>query len=91
MNSIHDEFRRLGLTRPTDDKVLGGVLAGIGRRVGLDPWPTRIAATALLLAIPGTQILLYPALWALMPTDAPQPAGPVATEEPVILKPAHGG
>jgi phage shock protein PspC (stress-responsive transcriptional regulator) len=70
MNTVHDEFRRHGLVRPSEGRLLGGVLAGIGRRLGLDPWPTRIAVTALMLVIPGSQLLLYPVMWILMPTEA---------------------
>ena len=85
MKPIHDEFRRLGLTRPAEGGVLGGVFAGLGRRVGLDPWPARIAGTALLWVLPGSQVLLYPALWVLMPSDAPEQVPPATPfEEPAV-------
>jgi phage shock protein PspC (stress-responsive transcriptional regulator) len=69
MNNIHDEFRRHGLVRPQEGRMLGGVMAGIGRRIGLEPWPARLVITALLLVIPGSQILLYPVMWVLMPSE----------------------
>jgi phage shock protein C len=74
MESIHDAFRRAGLVRPQEGALLGGVCAGIARRLGIDPWPTRILFVALLLAVPGSQILVYPILWVLMPAEASVPA-----------------
>jgi len=69
MNDIHGTFRSQGLVRPQEGRVLGGVFAGVGRRFGLDPWPSRLLFTLLLLAIPGSQILLYPILWIVMPSE----------------------
>ena len=71
MNSIHDLFRADGLVRVRDGRVLGGVVAGLGRRIGLDPWPARLLFLLALLVIPGSQILLYPILWILMPLERP--------------------
>ena len=78
MNDIHDAFRREGLIRPREGRVLGGVCAGLGRRFGLDPWPARFLFVVLLLVIPGSQILIYPVLWILMPSEevAPGPTAP---------------
>ncbi len=39
MESIHSTFAQAGLVRPQEGRVLAGVIAGLGRRVGLDPWP----------------------------------------------------
>ena len=41
MNDIHDRARSYGLVRPREDRVIGGVCAGLGRRFGIDPWPAR--------------------------------------------------
>jgi phage shock protein C len=71
MNSIHDLFREHGPVRVRDGRILGGVLAGLGRRIGLDPWPARLLFILALLVIPGSQILLYPILWILMPLERP--------------------
>lgn len=78
MNDIHQTFRNQGLVRPREGRVLGGVCAGLGRRFGLDPWPARILFVLALLVIPGSQLLAYPVLWILMPSEeleyaAPQP------------------
>jgi phage shock protein PspC (stress-responsive transcriptional regulator) len=69
MNDIHRGFARQGLIRPGEDRVLGGVVAGLGRRLGIAPWPARILFVVLLLVIPGSQILVYPILWILMPSE----------------------
>ena len=43
--------------------------AGLGRRFGIDPWPARLLFVLLLMVIPGSQILIYPILWILMPSE----------------------
>jgi phage shock protein PspC (stress-responsive transcriptional regulator) len=74
METVHDSMRRNGLVRPTDDRVLGGVCAGLGRRFGFDAWSARLMFVLILLAIPGSQLLVYPILWITMPSDeAPAP------------------
>ena len=87
MNDIHATFRNQGLVRPIEGRVLGGVCAGLGRRFGLDPWPARLLFIVILLLIPGSQLLVYPILWILMPSeqvaqrpvDAPYPPPPANT------------
>lgn len=69
MNDIHDGFRQQGLVRPRDGRILGGVCAGLGRRFGVEPWPARLLFVLLLLVIPGSQLLVYPILWILMPNE----------------------
>jgi phage shock protein PspC (stress-responsive transcriptional regulator) len=71
MESIHSTFRQAGLVRPQDGRVLAGVCAGLGRRIGLDPWPARLLFVLILLIVPGSQLLIYPILWILMPNEAP--------------------
>src|SRR5215216_240890 len=50
--------------------VLAGVCAGLGQRFGLDPWPARLLFVLILLIVPGSQLLIYPLLWILMPNAA---------------------
>ena len=69
MESVHESLRRQGLIRPSDDRVLAGVCAGLGRRFGIDPWPARLLFLLVLLVIPGSQLLIYPLLWLLMPAE----------------------
>jgi phage shock protein C len=78
MNEIHSSFERQGLVRPQEGRVLGGVIAGLGRRFGIDPWPARLLFFLILMIIPGSQILIYPILWILMPAEQPAPAPTVA-------------
>jgi phage shock protein C len=69
MNDIHQSFAQQGLVRPQQGRVLGGVCAGLGRRFGIAPWPARLLFVLLLMLIPGSQILIYPILWILMPSE----------------------
>jgi phage shock protein C len=69
VDDVRDIFYRNGLVR-SDTRFLAGVCTGIGRRIGLDPWPARMLFVLLLLVIPGSQLLVYPALWILMPDSA---------------------
>ena len=70
---MNDYFRRQGLVRPREGRILGGVCAGLGRRFGLAPWQARILFVLALLVIPGSQVLVYPLLWILMPAEQPAP------------------
>ena len=83
MGSIHDLFRSHGLTRSREGRILGGVCAGLGRRLGLDPWPARLLFLLVLLVVPGCQLLLYPILWITMPLAEP---GEISTN-PVDFRP----
>ncbi|WP_426595753.1 PspC domain-containing protein [Cellulomonas sp. McL0617] len=81
MGTIHDSLAEQGLVRPIQGRVLGGVCAGLGRRFGIDPWPARLLFLLILLVLPGSQLLIYPILWILMPTERVSyeptaPAGP---------------
>jgi phage shock protein PspC (stress-responsive transcriptional regulator) len=84
MNNIHNTFRQEGLIRPREGRILGGVCAGLGRRFGIAPWPARLLFILILMVLPGSQLLIYPILWILMPSEsAPpvpvNPAGPPGT------------
>jgi len=69
MNDIHSRMRGQGLVRPRDDRVIAGVCAGLGRRFGIAPWPARLLFLVILLVLPGSQFLVYPILWVLMPSE----------------------
>ncbi|MBM2621392.1 PspC domain-containing protein [Actinoplanes sp. LDG1-06] len=71
MNAVHDSMSRQGLTRPREGRLLAGVCAGLARRFGIDPWLARLLFVVILLAIPGSQILVYPILWIVMPSEKP--------------------
>ena len=82
MDDLRSSLARQGLSRPRDGRVLAGVCAGLGARLGLRPWPARWLFLLVLLVVPGSQLLVYPVLWVLMPeegwTPAPRPYGPSA-------------
>jgi phage shock protein PspC (stress-responsive transcriptional regulator) len=82
VNDIHDRFRQQGLVRPAGDRVLGGVCAGLGRRFGINPWPARLLFLLILMVIPGSQILIYPVLWILMPSEDQVRLAPPTTGGP---------
>ena len=69
MTNIRSTFADQGLIRSRDDRILGGVCAGVGRRFGLTPWISRLLFVLLLMVVPGSQLLIYPVLWILMPTE----------------------
>lgn len=69
MNDIRYGFATRGLVRPREGRILGGVCAGLGRRFGIGPWAARLLFLLILLVIPGSQILIYPILWILMPSE----------------------
>lgn len=69
MNDIHQSFAGYGLVRPQQGRVLGGVCAGLGQRFGIAPWTARLLFVLILMVIPGSQILAYPILWILMPSE----------------------
>ena len=83
MNDIHEGFRRQGLVRPRDGRILGGVCAGLGQRFGIEAWAARLLFVLVLLIIPGSQVLIYPVLWILMPNEeidsAPDAWAPIPT------------
>jgi phage shock protein PspC (stress-responsive transcriptional regulator) len=66
---VHAAFRRRGLTRPKDGRVLRGGDCGLSRRVGIDTWPARLLFILPLMLIPGSQLLIYPIRWILMPQE----------------------
>jgi phage shock protein C len=78
VNEIHARFADQGLVRPRDGRVLAGVVAGLGRRFGIAPWPARLLFVLILCIVPGSQILIYPLLWILMPKESDAPAVPPA-------------
>lgn len=69
MDDIRSAFARQGLVRSSDSGILGGVCAGLGRRLGLTPWISRLLFVVLLMVLPGSQLVVYPVLWFLMPAD----------------------
>ena len=69
MSQIKSSFARQGLVRPRQGRVVAGVCAGLGRRFGLSPWTARLLFVLVLMLLPGSQIIIYPVLWILMPNE----------------------
>jgi phage shock protein PspC (stress-responsive transcriptional regulator) len=56
------------LARPRSGKIIAGVCAGLARRFGVSPTLVR-ALFVISIVLPGPQVLLYLALWLLMPVE----------------------
>ncbi|RKR89868.1 phage shock protein C (PspC) family protein [Micromonospora pisi] len=56
------------LVRPRDHRMIAGVCAGLARRFGLSAGMVRLIFV-LSLILPGTQVLVYLALWIIMPNE----------------------
>ncbi len=57
------------LVRPLNGRVIAGVCAGLARRFNLSPALVRILFV-LSVFLPGPQVVIYIALWILMPSEA---------------------
>lgn len=56
------------LSRPRDNRWIAGVCSGLGRRFGLGAGMVRLLFVLSCL-LPGPQVLLYIALWILLPNE----------------------
>jgi phage shock protein PspC (stress-responsive transcriptional regulator) len=56
------------LVRPSNDRWIGGVCAGLARRFGISSTAMRLIFVISCL-LPGPQFLIYLALWILMPNE----------------------
>lgn len=68
MRSVHTSMAKSGLVRG-EDRWLGGVCSGLARKFGTDPGAVRLIMVLLLL-LPGSQLIIYPLLWFVMPDEA---------------------
>lgn len=58
------------LYRSSTDRVIAGVCGGLGEYLALDPLLVRVFFVVFALGANGVGILLYLALWAVLPTRA---------------------
>jgi phage shock protein PspC (stress-responsive transcriptional regulator) len=65
---IKQRMAQQGLIRPRSGRVLAGVCAGLARRFGMRPGMVRLLFVLSVL-LPGPQVLVYVALWILMPSE----------------------
>jgi phage shock protein PspC (stress-responsive transcriptional regulator) len=59
---------RSTLSRPRNGRLIAGVCAGLAARFDVSPTLVRVLFVVSAL-LPGPQILLYLALWIIMPAD----------------------
>ena len=57
------------LTRDTDHAIVAGLLAGLARRLGVDPVLVRIGFVILAFATAGAALLVYVIAWPFVPAD----------------------
>ncbi|GIG90805.1 PspC domain-containing protein [Plantactinospora endophytica] len=56
------------LVRPRENRMIAGVCAGLARRFGMSAGMMRLLFILSLL-LPGTQVVIYLALWIIMPNE----------------------
>lgn len=57
------------LTRSRDDRMLGGVCGGLAAYLGVDPTVVRLLAVAGAILGFGSIVLVYLAMWVLVPEE----------------------
>ncbi|MDA1196797.1 MAG: PspC domain-containing protein [Nanoarchaeota archaeon] len=57
------------LVRSKKNKLLGGVCAGVGKYLDIDPTVVRLVWVLLSLASMGTGVLVYLIAWILIPEE----------------------
>jgi phage shock protein PspC (stress-responsive transcriptional regulator) len=72
------------LLRSRENRIIGGVCAGIARRLGVDSAVVRLVAVALTFVSGGGAVLAYLLAWILMPQDS---ADAVVAPPPVSTAP----
>jgi phage shock protein C len=73
--AVRDSMARGGLVRPVRGRMLAGVCAGLGRRFGISATAARLLFVLVLFLVPGSQLIVYPILWILMPSEDRYPTG----------------
>lgn len=87
MRSIHAALYRQGLARSTSTRIIGGVCGGLAAKFGVDAWAVRLILILSMMLLPGSQLILYPIAWILMPDDRfalEAGSGPQSRPEPMV-------
>lgn len=58
------------LSRSLTNRTLGGVCGGLGVYIGINPWWVRATFVILGLFTAGTGVLIYLALWFMLPAES---------------------
>lgn len=53
--------------RSRERRILGGVCGGIAESLGWSPTVVRFLFVLTLILIPGSQLIIYPILWIILP------------------------
>ena len=69
METVYQSMRQQGLVRPAQGRVLGGVCPGSGGASASTRGRRGCCSFWCCLLIPGSQILVYPILWIIMPAE----------------------
>ncbi|WP_422772966.1 PspC domain-containing protein [Plantactinospora sp. WMMC1484] len=56
------------LVRPRDNRMIAGVCSGLARRFGMSAGMMRLLFVLSVL-LPGPQVVIYLALWIIMPNE----------------------
>ena len=75
------------LRRPTTDRMVAGVAAGLGRYFAVDPTLVRVLFAVAAVLTGGLALLAYPVMWFLMPEE-PRPTNPSMCTYPPTTPPA---
>lgn len=59
----------MALKRDTNNKIIGGVCAGIANEVEIDALIVRLAFVLAAFVTVGLPVIIYVLMWLLMPTD----------------------
>jgi phage shock protein PspC (stress-responsive transcriptional regulator) len=65
---MNTEASKKRLVRNTDNKVMGGVCAGVADYLGLDPTLVRVLTVVGAVLGLGSVVVAYVVAWAVMPT-----------------------
>jgi phage shock protein PspC (stress-responsive transcriptional regulator) len=76
------------LYRSRNDRLLGGVLGGLGAYLGIDPLLLRIAVGLLTLLGNGGLVAIYIVMWILVPEEPLAPAPGAYAPAPAPATPA---
>ena len=60
--------RSTALERPRGGRLIAGVCAALAQRFGIKPWQVRLLFVLSCL-LPGPQVLIYIALWIILPSQ----------------------
>jgi phage shock protein PspC (stress-responsive transcriptional regulator) len=66
--TLRQRLGQQGLVRPRSGRFIAGVCAGLARRFGMRTGLVRLLFV-LSVILPGPQVLVYIALWIIMPSE----------------------